>query len=105
MLKALLASGRAASEDPRHQGRELEPGTSGRVCDPNATLQLRAKEVSLGRLPPGTLLDTILPSPDGSRVCYAATRGRKWYVTPDGKEYDIPLGPEYAALTPEQQEQ
>jgi Tol biopolymer transport system component len=109
MLKALLASGHAASEDPRAQGRELEPGTSGRVGDPNARIQLRAKEASLGRLPPGTLLDTILASPDGTRVSYAATRGRKWSVTLDGKaigrEYDIPLGPEYAALTPEQQEQ
>jgi Tol biopolymer transport system component len=108
MLKALLASGAAASEVPRAQARKLERGTSGRVCDPNAKLRLRAKGVSLGELPPGTLLDTILASPDGSRVCCVVTRGRKWSVTLDRKanekEYDIPLGPEYAALAPEQQE-
>lgn len=109
MLHALIASERAASADPRAQGGGLEQGTSARVCDPNVKLQLRAREVSCGTLPPGTLLDTILESPDGTRLCYAATRGRTWSVTLDGKAdekaYDIPLGPKYAALTSDQQEQ
>jgi Tol biopolymer transport system component len=56
---------------------------------------LVVREMSLGLLHPGTLLRTVMASPDNRRVAYAARRGGKWFAVIDGKpahkEYDLPI--------------
>src|SRR5262245_66524070 len=56
---------------------------------------LRIREKSLGILPRGTLLRTIVASPDGRRVAYVVRQGCRWHVVVDGrdvqKEYDLPI--------------
>jgi Tol biopolymer transport system component len=63
-------------------------------------------------LPRGTLLRTIVASPDSRRVAYVVRHGCRWFVLVDGKdaqnEYDLPipfdLPMPFADLDPEKQE-
>jgi hypothetical protein len=71
------------------------------------------REASLGVLPPGVLLRTLVASPDGRRVAFAVRRGCRWFVVADGKpdqkEYDLPipfdLPRPFADLGPQKQEE
>jgi Tol biopolymer transport system component len=74
---------------------------------------LLVREASLGALLPGTLLRTLVASPDSRRVAYAVRRGCQWFVVADGKraekEYDLPipfdLPMPFADLGPQKQEE
>jgi hypothetical protein len=56
-------------------------------------IRLVTREVSLGKVHPGALPDTLAVSPDSRRVAYLAVRGGKWLVVVDGAE-----GNEYDAF-------
>src|SRR6185503_7914824 len=56
---------------------------------------LMTREVSLGKVLPTAISETLLVSPDQKRVAYAAIRAAKWLVVVDGKEsksYDKVIG-------------
>ena len=62
---------------------------SGVTGTSDATLVTR--EVSLGKIDPGEIPDSLAVSPNNKRVAYVAKRGGKLLVTVDGvegKEYD-----------------
>ena len=69
-------------------------------------------EVSLGRIQPGILRQTLVASPDCRRVAYAVRRGLRWFVATDdkpGEEYDLPMPiglpmPSFADLDLQRQE-
>jgi Tol biopolymer transport system component len=73
---------------------------------------LAVRESSFGILPRGTLLRTIVASPDSRRIAYAVRQGSRWSVLVDGKdaqtEYDLPipfdLPKPFADIDPEKQE-
>ena len=51
-----------------------------------APLELASREVSLGRMDPGIIAESLTVSPDSRRVAYVAQRGRKQLVVVDGVE-------------------
>ena len=56
-----------------------------------APLELSSREVSLGRMDPGGIAESLTVSPDSRRVAYVARRGNKLLVVVDsveGAEYD-----------------
>jgi hypothetical protein len=57
----------------------------------SAEVTLVTREVSLGKISPGIILEDLAVSPDSKHVGYWAQRGNKWVVVVDGaegKEYD-----------------
>jgi hypothetical protein len=65
----------------------------GRGSAPDCNLHVR--ETSLGVLPSGALLRTIVVSADSRRVAYVARQGCQWFVVVDGNtssnKYDLPI--------------
>jgi hypothetical protein len=54
-------------------------------------IRLLTREVSLGKIHPGIIVESLVVSPDSKRVAYVANRGKKRFVVLDGeegKEYD-----------------
>jgi hypothetical protein len=54
-------------------------------------IKLLTREVSLGKIHPGIIVETLTVSPDSKHYAYVAKRGEKWLVALDGeegKEYD-----------------
>src|SRR5678815_3020554 len=48
--------------------------------------ELVTREVSLGKVLPTAITDTLIISPDQKHVAYAALRGGKWLAVHDGTE-------------------
>jgi len=54
-------------------------------------IRLLTREVSLGKIHPGIIVESLVVSPDSKHLAYVAVRGEKQFVVVDGeegKEYD-----------------
>src|SRR6266404_5010774 len=70
-------------------GRFLWLGLICAALSPDGQAALMTREVSLGKILPTAITDTLIVSPDQKRIAYAALRAGKWLAVVDGKEEKV----------------